>query len=214
MISAILGERKMGRWYSNKKTEADYLKKIEIWWLKKYGYLQGYKYGGMKWTHPSGKENSVSFAVSTTEESDSYIQFIYIQTDNSTREKKDFDYKVRLTTTPCNLGSKRFWFICPLVKNGVPCNKRIGVLYKDGDYFGCRHCYNLSYESRNLSPFQKPFGKIVSFPELEEMEKAVKTKFYKGKLTKRYDRFLKIQEKQRVGFYGSVMALDKRFKEK
>ena len=205
----------MGRqWYQNKKTEADYLKKVEIWWLKKYGYLEGYKYGGMKWTNSFGKENSISFAVSTLYEESSYIRFIYTQTDTDTNEKKDFDYKVQIVSTPCNFGGKRYWFICPLAKNNIPCNKRVGVLYKKGDFFGCRHCYELSYESRNLPSYQKPFGKIISFPELEEMEESVKTKYYRGKMTKKYKRFLKVNEKQTIGFYGSFMALNDRGKKK
>ena len=30
-----------------------------------------------------------------------------------------FDYPVRLVTTDCHLGGVRWWFICPLTKNGV-----------------------------------------------------------------------------------------------
>ena len=56
----------MGRWSYSNKTEADYLKKIEIWWLKKYGYLDGWKYGGVTWTYPlSGAESSINITVST-----------------------------------------------------------------------------------------------------------------------------------------------------
>lgn len=64
-------------------------------------------------------------------------------------------YMVGLTTTPCNYGedSIRYWFLCPLSHKDKLCGKRVGTLYRPpGElYFGCRHCYNLSYASRNVS---------------------------------------------------------------
>ena len=74
------------------------------------------------------------------------LRLIYTLKKHSTGEKKDFDYSVRLTTTPLPWGGFRFWFICPI----VGCGRRVSVLYlaPGGDYFACRHCYRLSYESR------------------------------------------------------------------
>jgi hypothetical protein len=54
-------------------------------------------------------------------------------TDRNTGKKTYFDYKFEPETTPCNLGGVRWWFICPLSRNGV---------------YGGRHCHDLSYESR------------------------------------------------------------------
>ena len=58
-------------------------------------------------------------------------------------------YDIELATTPCRYGGLRYWFICPLVKNGYPCHRRITKLYlpSGGTYYGCRHCYDLTYES-------------------------------------------------------------------
>ena len=55
---------------------------------------------------------------------------------------------VRLTCTPCNYGGQRPWFVCPGLRNGMPCRRRIGKLYLAGKYFFCRHCHNLAYESQ------------------------------------------------------------------
>ena len=33
---------------------------------------------------------------------------------NKTDEEIKCDYKIQLTTTPCNLGGVRYWFICPM----------------------------------------------------------------------------------------------------
>jgi hypothetical protein len=63
----------------------------------------------------------------------------------------DLDYPVRLVATPCHLGGVRWWFLCPLSKNGVPCGKRVRKLYLSGRYFGCRHCHDLTYRSSQES---------------------------------------------------------------
>ena len=58
-------------------------------------------------------------------------------------------YRVELTATPCNYGGVRLWFVCPLYIAGRPCRRRVGKLYLPPGrrYFGCRHCYNLTYIS-------------------------------------------------------------------
>jgi len=59
------------------------------------------------------------------------------------------DYPVGLTTTPLPWGGVRWWFVCPLVVSGQACGRRVGKLYlpPGGRYFGCRHCYDLTYTS-------------------------------------------------------------------
>jgi hypothetical protein len=77
-----------------------------------------------------------------------YLEMAYSITDRQTKESENFDYRIDLTTTPCHFGGKRYWLICPLVKNNRPCLRRVGKLYlpPNGKYFGCRHCYNLTYK--------------------------------------------------------------------
>ena len=64
-------------------------------------------------------------------------------------EKESMDYKVQLVATPCRFGGRRYWFICPLSKDGRACGRRVARLYipPGGRYFGCRHCYELTYRS-------------------------------------------------------------------
>lgn len=64
-------------------------------------------------------------------------------------EVTEVDYGIDLETTPCNFGGERWWFRCPLVKSGTPCERRCFKLYcpPGGDYFGCRECYDLTYRS-------------------------------------------------------------------
>lgn len=127
----------MGRWsYANTPTVEESVD-LSTSWLKRHGYLDGYKSGGMSWKQ-YGKEYSVSFTVNTEE---SHIHFQY----NSNGEP--IDYKARLTYSQPNFGGKRFFFKCPL----VGCFRRVSILYLSGKYFGCRKCHKLQYKSSRRS---------------------------------------------------------------
>ena len=54
---------------------------------------------------------------------------------------------IRLQTTRPHLGGIRWWMICPLIKAGTPCNRRVSKLQLRYQYFGCRHCHELTYQS-------------------------------------------------------------------
>jgi len=194
------------------KTEADSLKKISTAFLKKHDYFNGWRSGTITWT--SGwDENKSSVGIEVKTMSDNnYLRIHYSQTDRDSGKKEDFDYKIPLTTTPCRYGGKRYWFICPWYKSGAYCGKRVATLYKNGDFFACRHCYDLTYDSRNLSGFAKPFGTVISFPELERLEQEVKRRYYRGKPTKSYQRLLKKERKASWAMSGMVMALEGRVK--
>jgi Zn-finger protein len=173
------------------KQEADSLKQFNIFFLKKHKYLQaGMRSGTITWSRNGNITGKISI-VSYITENATYLECIYTQTDRFTGEKTDCDYKIQLTTTPCYFGGKRYWFICPWYSNGVYCGRRVGSLYLGDKYFACRHCYHLTYNSRNLSGLSKTIGQVISEPDIEELEKEVKRKYYAGKQTRRYKRLLK-----------------------
>lgn len=179
----------MGRYYYTKKEEVDYLKKIQIWWLKKNNYLEEgwWKSGGIKWTNSwTGQETNIGFNVSLLE-NDQYIQFNYTRTNND-GEKENFAYKMPLTSTPCFFGGKRYWFICSASRDGVYCGRRVGVLYLGGRYFACRHCYDLSYESRNENRRYKDYALFYILGnrrKIEKLEQKIKRRTYAGKPTRK-----------------------------
>lgn len=185
----------MSRWGYGGKTEADSLKQISVSFLKKQGYLRSsWGTGTITWSRNGETVGSISIQ-SFAQQENPYIKLTYTQTDRDTGEKRDFDYKIPLTTTPCYFGGKRFWFTCPWYANGIYCGRRVGVLYKDGDYFACRHCYRLTYNSRNLGGLSKLAGQVISIPDLEKLEKEVKCKYYRGKMTRKYRRYMKKEMK-------------------
>ena len=56
---------------------------------------------------------------------------------------------ISITRTNPYFGGFRNWFICPLWRNGQPCNNRVSMLHRapNSNCFGCRTCQNLTYES-------------------------------------------------------------------
>lgn len=185
----------MGRYYYNKKQEADSLEQVNVSFLKKRHYFDnGARTGYITWSRRGEKIGEISIQ-SYIFDFEQYIRFIYTQTNRHTGEKHDFDYKIPLTTTSCHFGGKRYWFICPWYINGVYCGKRVGALYLADKYLACRHCYNLTYNSRNLGGISKMAGQVISKPELEELENTIKIKYYAGRKTRRYKRYLKKSEK-------------------
>lgn len=181
------------------KSEADSLEQISISFLKKLCFLNGgVRTGTLNWTYKgSDYKSSVGIEASVFNASsfESYIRIHYTQTDRNTNEKKDFDYRIPLTTTPCRYGGNRYWFICPWSKNGAYCGRRVGKLYKDGDYFACRHCYELTYASRNTNRKYKffPFFNAITIEDkIEELRKKIKRPYYNGRPTKRQQQLEKL----------------------
>jgi len=152
----------MGRWaYSNRRTVEE-CKTLTSQFLNKHEYFDGsVRQGIINWSRNGEKISSLGFVVSTVE-GDEYIRFQYTQTDRNTEKKIEIDYKARLDWTPCFFGGRRWWFICPLVVDGNVCGRRVGSLHLgSGKYFGCRHCYNLTYRSSQESHvFDNLFKKV------------------------------------------------------
>ena len=142
----------MGRRSWSTKSTVEECLAIDIPWLNRYGYFCGFKSGGVEWKNYEGKvTSSIGIQVSVSEAlfDGNCVRFQYTQTNRHTEEKTEMDYKVELVTTSCNFGGVRYWFICPLVMNGRACRRRVAKLYlpPGGKYFGCRCCYNLTYQS-------------------------------------------------------------------
>lgn len=199
------------------KAIAEQSNALRIFWLKKNGYLHkdySQRYGLITWTYGySENKSSVGLTVKRdnwgTPEEQTYIQLTYTHTNRWSEEKSDIDFKISLATTPCNYGGVRYWFICPLSKNGQYCGRRVGVIYSIGKWFGCRYCGEIAYAK------QMEGGKFrwngVSIPDIEKAEKEVKRYYYKGKPTRKYRRVIRLNDKFETSFAMLALRLDKRF---
>lgn len=173
------------------KTTCESIQRITMRFLKQRHYLQdGWIGGSIHWTSAYGKETSAGIRMDIRD-GFGHLQLTYTISGWSD-EKTDMDYRVEVVSTPCYFGGRRYWFICPLMRNGVACYRRIGVLYLGGKYFGCRRCYDLAYKSQketHSGPWSV-FGKCL-FSGLEEREDAMRVKYWRGRPTKRYRRLLR-----------------------
>lgn len=189
----------MGRWSYGNKDEADYLTKLEVSFLKKYGYFtQGYRSGTMTWTRNGGKSNEHTSRISVSSAINEFGRNMHLNYTLTKQdgEKKEIDYDMRIEGTPCNYGGLRYWFICPLFKDGRYCGRRVGTLYLGGDYFACRHCYDLTYQSKNKdrrSSHALLFSVLDVAAEMEKLEAKIKRPYYRGKPTRKQRRLERLR---------------------
>ncbi len=177
----------MGRYSGGGRDLTEDCRSISTKWLKQNGYFDGFKAGTIRWFQREEETGSVGIEIDTDR---SYMRLHYTKTSYWTGEKEDLDYRLWLASTPCHFGGKRYWFECPLSPYGRHCGKRVGVLYlsSGGKYFGCRHCYNLAYESQNKSGnrFYSAFGRFFDADEeAEKLMKSMKRWQYAGRPTKK-----------------------------
>jgi hypothetical protein len=105
--------------------------------------------GTWRWTYASGGHFVANYELNTLAVGRPVVRLSYSFVWTATQEQESHAYLVFLTTTRPRFGGLRWWFLCPLTVNGRPCNRRVGKLYlpPSGRYFGCRHCYDLTYTS-------------------------------------------------------------------
>ncbi|MFA5778431.1 MAG: hypothetical protein WC870_03035 [Candidatus Paceibacterota bacterium] len=186
--------------YSGGRGTVDGEKSISIYWLNKNKYLnsgEGWtRYGSLRWSCNGEPTGNIRFEIHTDNDN-SHMRFIYKvkKSWESEENYRDKDYKFDLVKIPCYFGGFRWYFRCGLYVKNVYCGRRVGILYSTGDYFGCRYCSNLSYDSCNQGKRLRR-GMWRAFTNEDKaykyFEKNVKRQFYRGKPTKKYRRYLRI----------------------
>lgn len=115
--------------------------------------IREYTTGSLSWSCPGDgeKRGSVGFYIKSLDMGGFVFHLLYTVTRGD--ETQDVDIPIRLQATHPHYGGVRWWFTCPLILNGVACNRRVQKLYlpPGGNYFGCRHCHRLSYAVRRAS---------------------------------------------------------------
>jgi len=156
-----------GRGVWNRKNRVDEVRSIDILDLQREKVFS--RGQGSIWTSSWSRNGevvaSISYRVETEENGPSGLRFMYAITDQDTGEKKDYNYIIPVVATPCNYGGKRWWYVCPLVVDGHSCRRRCRIVYMPpgAEYFGCRECHRLTYESRQrhrekfYEGFEKPY---------------------------------------------------------
>lgn len=116
-------------------------------WMRERLLREGIVHSGSwRWTYSDGESSSIGYTVDTRHLEAGILRLQY----TLRKSREQFDYPVRLQTTRPQFGGLRWWFTCPLFLAGRPCGRRVQKLFLPprGNYFGCRHCFNLIYQSQ------------------------------------------------------------------
>lgn len=94
---------------------------------------------------------------------------------------------INLTSTPCNFGGLRRWFVCL-------CDRRIASLYFLEGEFGCHVCHRLTYETRTETIYtgwpSREVQKLIKINrKIDKIKGQIKKRTYKGRLTRKQVRY-------------------------
>ena len=172
------------------------VRSFTIFFLNKYKKLEAecrsYN-NNIIWSRNGVETGRIGYSISTIT-GDSFMNLSYKIKGCDEEEWRSIEYKVALETVPCHFGAKRWYFRCSLSKNGQYCGRRVAILYQAGDYFGCRHCADLTYESCNEPKrFRGWPWKILSDSwKGDELYGELRQTHYRGRPTRKYKRCLRL----------------------
>ena len=142
-----------GRWLETirRNGAVEYCRVLSIRLLRKHGLIDADKVAAVQWRNEAGKV-MLKADVETIINADAdktLIMVVRREVLSTDGKQKTVEQRIRLTASACNYGGVRYWFECPVVKDGMYCGNRCAKLYlPDGQlYFGCRECYDLTYQS-------------------------------------------------------------------
>jgi hypothetical protein len=135
-----------GRTSGGGRTTVESCRSLDINRLRKVGVLTHGWSGGWEWTCNGEKIASIGIRGGRDR-----IVLVYRWRQTGS-DWKDVVEPIELLWRSCRYGGERPYFKCPGVANGIPCNRSVAKLYCAGRYYFCRHCYRLTYTSRNEDP--------------------------------------------------------------
>jgi len=143
-----MGSWGSGRWgYHRKATTVEECHVLDLGEFARKGVFVPWYTSSVSWLR--GEEVVAAIGYTVRPAGDGLILQLSYRWTRTGEAGEDVELPIRLVTTPLHFGGRRWWGICPLAVNGQACNQRVGKLYlpPGGRYFGCRHCYRLTYRS-------------------------------------------------------------------
>lgn len=107
---------------------------IDLAWLRKEGILSRWGWSTISWSRGGHKYASISIK---SEEHGLNLSYSLGEGEDRKYIKEFIPYSY----TDANFGGRRQWFRC------LSCGRNCRVIY-GGQYFRCRHCYGLKYQSQ------------------------------------------------------------------
>ncbi|MBI3966635.1 MAG: hypothetical protein HY329_13455 [Chloroflexi bacterium] len=170
----------MGRYYWDKKDTVEDCKVLDVGRLSRDRWLIPGNSGTTRWKRGEVDSGSIGWIAERQA-----LRLIYTVSGWG-REKHDVDYRVTIVSEPMRFGGERRWFVCPGVRNGRACHRRVAKIYlpPSGTYFLCRHCHDLSYESRqrHIPPYWRLMDRLWQLERTLEQEPVGRSKWQKAAL--------------------------------
>jgi len=163
-----------GKMRGLKKDTVEETRSLDILGMQRAGVFSQQQ--GKMWTSTWYRGDDVMASIGYTFEGNESNGFVlrlnYTHTDGN-GEVSSRNYPVSLDSTPCHFGGRRWWFICMLLADGTPCGRRCRILYMPygTSYFGCRECYDLTYQSRQMHRNSVYEGLIKPYTALQEVKR-------------------------------------------
>lgn len=127
----------------SQKTKIEEYRSLNINKFHRDGFLRVGTRGNWSWSRDGSQIASIGFSTQATTMTFNYR--VRVHGD----EWETIEQAVPIERIPCHYGNQRPYFRCSGVVRGRHCNRRVVKLYAGGQYFLCRHCYNLAYSSQS-----------------------------------------------------------------
>lgn len=151
-----------GRRYQGGKDTTNDMRSLDIRRLQRDDLLRPGTAFGWRWTVNGNEVSSIQLRMGTD------LVILNYQSRSRSGEWKMWEYPVRIEWTPCHLGGRRAWFLCPVGS----CGRRVAILF-GGSIFACRHCHELAYPSQRESKFVRAMRRANSIRQRLEWEMGI-----------------------------------------
>lgn len=125
------------------KQKAEDCRSIDIYKMKRSGCLEAGRRGNWIWSRDDEEVARIDYHCTG---SDLVLNY-RVRICGGDWER--IEQTVPLTQTDCNFGGQRIYARCPGIVGGRHCQRRVGKLFAGGNYFLCRHCYDVGYYSQS-----------------------------------------------------------------
>ena len=124
--------------------KAEHCRRIDVRRWQREGLLQEGRAGTWQWSDPDTGEVRAQIGYRANGGS---VTLNYSINDSPRTQR------LWLTETPCNYGSTRQWFTCPVR------GERVAVLFLRAGRFACRQCQRIAYASQSDDPIGRAWRK-------------------------------------------------------
>lgn len=142
-----------GSWWPRAKWTVERCLGLDINWLVRWGIIVPRRASGvLRWSPRvmGGAGSAVAYWLEPLSNVPPYTHRLILEYALGTGGGRvKVKQPIFVQTTKPNFGGVRYWLTCTLMANGQCCGRRVGKLYlpPGSDYFGCRHCHDLTYRS-------------------------------------------------------------------